>query len=751
MASDKENESAEAESRKPVESSLDTPEPPRLPDTISHNAESLNSLVSPDEEEEEYYEEDDEVEEMPVDFSSSTIFEGNHSTASLSRRLSRNDASSIVGGQSLDELYTKKNAHPIADGNRTTQDQERIAVESPYKDDVIDSATIRDHSQKVFSFDLPFGGLTNIRSNLYKQMQSFRIDSIPIIGNHDIHDEDKEEIRLKLERQQSISTVEEAKYFKKYKGTDDTRFRAVKHSLAVNLLPEFLQNRKDEKSYESIYNEIEGNIVVLGGYRGSILRDTKTKKRVWIPIKAGFNLRKINLLLGPTIDDEINAVKYIYPDGVLKNIGPIDICKRFIKKLDSNPRTNVHEFGYDWRLSGHIISKQLEDFLQKLYDETGKPSLVIAHSMGGLMAHGALQRNPKLFRSIIYVGVPSECLNILGPIRFGDSVILSDKILTYETNFMMRSSFIFLPLSGRVFYNERTKEWYDLDYFDPETWVEYNLNPLVAKERRLLEESGYKSTPLSPSDSSISFPSINSISNAFKNYRPNVLNRKIKHSSLDENSLSSSFTNEKGQKLESTIRSATFSTALRENSTSPSLSSIRSNSDDVDAESLFSFSFSEAYKYLCETLKSTKEYLLTLDFREDLEPEYPPMAMVYGNTVPSVRGSNVRGLQDIKDGNYYEFFYGHGDGVVHQKWLMPQRKGFRFYDNTTGEGEIVGKFASDCGHVSLMTDFKAMGQALCAVVEAEMFWEEKKARLRERRAKKDLPHRNLDSSEFQEV
>ena len=85
-----------------------------------------------------------------------------------------------------------------------------------------------------------------------------------------------------------------------------------------------------------------------------------------------------------------------------------------------------------------------------------------------------------------------------------------------------------------------------------------------------------------------------------------------------------------------------------------------------------------------------------------------------------MRGSTVRDIDnDIKEGNYYEFYYGHGDGVIHQKWLMPENKGFQFYDEETGEGEIVGKFSSSCGHVNLMTDFKAMGYALSAVRQDE--------------------------------
>lgn len=675
------------------------------------------------EQDSDYYDEED-----PIEYGLLLKLEGeNPSQYSLqhgvTRKLSKMDANSIVGGDTIADIDFED--HPISDPSKSTQDQSKKVAGTDFGD----SGDVK-LSPNVFSFSLPFGGLTSIRSNIYKQFQSLKIDThLPKIGGNQSDDQLKQEMRLKLERQQSISTLEDASYFKRFKGTDAARFRAVKSSLAANI-NEFLPglNKKEENPNESIFNEIDGNIVILGGYRGSILRDTKTKKRVWIPIKAGFNLRKINLLLGPTKEDEINASKYIYPDGVLKNVGPIDICKKLIKKLESNPKTNVKEFGYDWRLSGDIISKQLEDFLKDIYDKTGKPTLVIAHSMGGLMAHGTMQRNPHLFRSVVYVGVPSECLNILGPIRFGDSVIFSDKILTYETNFMMRSSFNFLPLSGRVFVNQDTNEYYDLDYFNPDTWVEYNLNPLVSKRRKLLEEQNNASLSSSNDDSSLSFPSM--ITNKLKHYRTKTGVWKVKFGS-DDSTLSSSTTSLK-LRMTSSEKSDVLSSGT-EAQESTVLLKPQGAERVEDYSANFSFTFEECYNYLSETLKLAKKFILSLDYREELAPEYPPMAIVYGNAVPSVRGSNVRSIQDIEDGNYYEFFYGHGDGVVHQRWLMPEKKGFKYYNSETGEGEIVAKIASSCGHVNLMTDFRAMGTALRAVFDAEKIWKEKQRIQREKR------------------
>lgn len=715
------------------ESSLTTPNQQIIHDSIDPSQLSNSPITD------EFDEFEDEDDDLAV-----KDFEANQSKERpvINKRFSKTDADSIVGGESFTQIESNdvnlgnnKTSHPISDAGKPSDEQSKKIAGTTIDPLNEDKFTDHNHglfadSQKVFSFSLPFGGFSNIRSNIYKQLKSFNIDqhlpSFQFINNKNQQD-DIDDIRLRLQRQQSVTTVEEARYFENNKGPDAVRLRAVKASISSNIneiIPDFMHAKKDKnliKPSESIYNDIDGNIVLLGGYRGSILRDSKTRKRVWIPLKAGFNLRKINLLLGPNVEDELKASNFIYPDGVLKNIGPIDICKKLLKKLDSNPKTNVKEFGYDWRLSLSLSSEKLEEFLTKIYKDTGKPTLVIAHSMGGLVAHLTMQRCPHLFRGVVYVGVPSECLNILGPIRFGDSVIFSDKILTFESNFMMRSSFCFLPLNGRVFVNKDTKECYDLDYFNPDTWVEYNLNPLVSKRRLLQEINGINSSNSPDSNSSLSFSPINSLSTKFRNYRSLSIAKKNKSLS---NSPTRTFphdhsdeSNDNTSPLPEQFKS---SPQLEPNSMEPS-----SHSSNV-FPTHFSFSFNDAYNYLAETLKLAKKFVLGLNYDPSLDSKYPPLAVVYGNKVPSVRGSNVRSIQDIKDGNYYEFFYGHGDGVVHQKWLMPEQKGFSMYDEKSGKGQIVGKFSSPAGHVNLMTDFEAMGNALYSIIEAEKSWSKKK-------------------------
>lgn len=598
--------------------------------------------------------------------------------------------------------YTQQDAQSLVGG-------ETVSLELDHSSEASKTNDCRARLGTVFLFSLPFGGLAGIKAGL-------KLPSLPFTNKEEIEiDDEMIEVRNRIDRQLSVTTVQEARHFSGVKGLQNVRVKAMKSSLMENisdLVPDFIL--KSKRSYESVYDDLEGPILVMGGYRGSVLRETETGKRVWVPIKAGLHLKSVNLFLGPSREDELKATDLIYPDGILKNIGPFDICKRFMKRLQ-NGKTTIKDFGYDWRLSLDIVCSQLIAALEDLYIKTGQKTIVVAHSMGGLIAHGAMQKRPDLFRGLVYVGVPSECLNIIGPLRYGDSIMFSDRILTFETNFMMRSSFCFLPLSGRVFANRETGEHFDLDFFNPDTWVEYSLNPLVAEARKVKEESqeteddeetmvgvgepprkSFSSTSLTHSSSGSGLSSITSLGSKIKKF-PTNLSLKSKPSIV---------TNTMMQKIHKSGK--------------PNAATLQMN--EVWADYKFSLSFSEAYKYLSETLKRAKEYVLGLDYKPELASLYPPLAVVYGNKVPSVRGSYVTSPQDIKDGNYYEFFYGRGDGVIHQRWLMPEDKGFSLHDPERGTGHIVGKFSTDRGHVDLMTDLEVMADALSAIVEADKTW-----------------------------
>lgn len=528
-----------------------------------------------------------------------------------------------------------------------------------------------DSSHKTFSFSLPFGN-TNFRSSSPLAIIKTVLPKTP--DEFIKKNLRKNEIKQKLKKSTSISSLEEIELFKYERGIDNSRLRAVKESLEMDALKNSIKQitadpfDKTHDGYyrsrlESIWNELEGDVVIMGGYRGSVLRDATTHKRIWIPLKAGLNMTKVDLLIGPNDEDELKTQKEIVPDGMLTHIGPVDISKRLIKRLDANPNLNVQQFGYDWRLSLDISAKHLTTKLEEIYNKqkNKKGIYIIAHSMGGLVAHKVLQDCTHLIRGIIYVGSPSQCPNILGPIRFGDDVMWNKTIFTKETNFFMRSSFYFLPLDGRCFVDKITLERYDFDFFDTDVWKTLGLSPLVNEKR---EESAHEKSKLLPRKTKSAL-SLKATLNATSKF---VLNAPVVRNVAGNN---------------------------------------KQVPRDVPFDEVFHTSYEDSCEYLARTLKRTKNYLDSLDY--DPNKEYPPLAMIYGNKVPTVRGAKVNGIQDIKDGNYEDFYYGPGDGVVHHKWLLPEQRGF----------PVVCKIASSSGHVSLMTDLKSMAKAFISIVDSE--------------------------------
>jgi hypothetical protein len=222
--------------------------------------------------------------------------------------------------------------------------------------------------------------------------------------------------------------------------------------------------------FKRALEQLEGDVVILGGYRGSILRSADPPHRqVWVPVKVGLNLRKVDLQVGFEEDGDVRAVDRIIPGGMLAHIGPVDIARRLFKRLRAcnNAQTGklrIHDYGYDWRLDPACLSKQLVSFLETLpcnkteQRKERRGAIVLAHSLGGLITRHTINQRPELFRGIVYAGVPTTCVNILGPMRNGDEVLLSNRVLTAQVNFSIRTSFALLPLDGRCFFDKKTRE-----------------------------------------------------------------------------------------------------------------------------------------------------------------------------------------------------------------------------------------------------------------------------------------------------
>jgi hypothetical protein len=193
-------------------------------------------------------------------------------------------------------------------------------------------------------------------------------------------------------------------------------------------------------------DELEGDLVLLGGYRGSVLRSAETPHRqLWVPLKVGLNLRKVDLEVGFDDEAEERMKETIVPDGMLKNIGPVDISRRLFKRLKSTDnyrsgKLRIHDYGYDWRLNPHKLSRDFIRFLEDLpCNSTSLPksergAVVVAHSLGGLITRHSVNYRPDLFAGVVFAGVPQSCVNILGPLRNGDDVMFSSRVLTAQVS-----------------------------------------------------------------------------------------------------------------------------------------------------------------------------------------------------------------------------------------------------------------------------------------------------------------------------
>lgn len=492
------------------------------------------------------------------------------------------------------------------------------------------------------------------------------------------------------------------------------------------------------------FDDMEGDLVIMGGYRGSILREAKPPNRqLWAPVKVGLNLRKADLEVGLTRADEEKASETIIPGGVLSHIGPIDICRRLMKHARKCPnvkegKLRVHEWGYDWRLSPDLLAGRLIKFLESL--ECNKPSTppekrgiwMIAHSLGGLITRYAVNLRPELFAGVLYAGTPMNCVNILGPLRHGDDVLLSSKVLTAQVNFTIRTSFALLPEDGRCFINKDTNERYDLDFFDPQTWEDWHLSPCIkpAIDPSSLSKQRDRSKSLvgmmAQSVTNLSMSSfLNGNSETSRASTLTLKSSTLRDMSAQQHSNSNTqLPSERSSGQDATLQPdaslSTGSTAhayasnlvaepVGEAALEPAMG--KNSSHRPPAATACTLDPKAAREYLARTLAEVLAFKRALKHDPSLQADnrYPPHALIFGKTVPTVYGAKVANQEAIKCTNALEdLVFAAGDGVVLASAAqLPE--GYRVVKG--------GRIETDRGHVGLMGDLEGVGAALGALME----------------------------------
>ncbi|KAE8152581.1 hypothetical protein BDV25DRAFT_150881 [Aspergillus avenaceus] len=452
-------------------------------------------------------------------------------------------------------------------------------------------------------------------------------------------------------------------------------------------------------------SELTGDVVIMGGYRGSILRSAKPPQRqLWVPMKVGLNLRKVDLEVGLNPEDEERMEETIIPSGVLSHVGPVDICRRLMKHLRKCENAmkgdlRVWDYGYDWRLSPHLLSKRLIKFLEGLpCNAPGVPpekrgAYVVAHSLGGLIARHAVNQRPELFAGVLYAGVPQHCVNILGPLRNGDDVLLSSRVLTAQVNFTFRTSFALLPEDGHCFIDKRTKEEYFVDFFSAQAWDEYHLSPCINQALPSMTNKG------------LGFKD-----NIGKRFSA-VLNSKDsspEDSPNDEQQDSNQIGRTNPPSMHNPFEKASQMAPSIDGVVGPT-SNLR-GSANVKTTTTVTIPRAAALTYLERTLAEVRRFKqeLTYEPSHQSNNRYPPFAVLYGKSVPTVYGARVSSREQIKTQDAYDdLAFAAGDGVcLASAAMLPP--GYRIIKH--------GLVKSDRGHVGLLGDLEGVGQCLRALI-----------------------------------
>ncbi|KAF2092719.1 hypothetical protein NA57DRAFT_49843 [Rhizodiscina lignyota] len=458
-----------------------------------------------------------------------------------------------------------------------------------------------------------------------------------------------------------------------------------------------------EERFTRAISQLEGDVVLLGGYRGSTLRSAEPpNRRLWIPLKVPMALRKVNLELGLKPEDEETEAQRIYPDGMLSHIGPFDISRKLLRRLRASPNVHkgilrVHDWGYDWRLGPHLITKKFIEFLRSLpCNQPGSKqgATVIAHSLGGLITRHAVNQHPELFAGVLYAAVPQTAVNILGPLRNGDDVGLSSRVFTAQVNFSIRTSFILLPLDGKCFIDKTTKQEYPVDFFDPNDWIEHCWSPVIARPQPSLKSSNALSGlvdsvgGLLPTLTGFGRRSSSPMSTSDK------MAAKAAHTAATL-----------GEAATATIPSGILPQIGPHNDMHQLASAI----DSSNVATTVTIPYPDAIEYLTRTLADVKRFKQELAHNPAHERAnlYPPHAVLFGKNEPTVVGAKVEGRDGIKRTDAYDnLAFGSGDGVVLAKAAqLPE--GYKAV-----HGGIVD---SDKGHVSVLGDLEAVGQCLLAL------------------------------------
>ncbi|KAL5344531.1 hypothetical protein ACLOAV_010513 [Pseudogymnoascus australis] len=467
--------------------------------------------------------------------------------------------------------------------------------------------------------------------------------------------------------------------------------------------PILSSDKTHPKVFDTVIEHLTGDVVIMGGYRGSILKSTDPSSGPLCipPLEVGFNIGKVDLEVGLEDEDDEKMEESVYASGMLQKIGVVDVSRRLFKRLRGtknakNGTLRVWDYGYDWRLNPHLLSRKLKEFLEKLpcnVPGKEKGALVIAHSLGGLITRHVVNQRPELFSGVIYAGVPQSCINIIGPLRNGDSVGFNERIFTAQVNFSLRTSLVLLPLDGGGYIDKVTRKPYPIDFFDVDDWIKYRISPCT--DQPLPAWNRTNSSLVSLISRSLSGVSIPGRKTPSPSPGAGVSAKTTSQSSASKviGAVTSSLRKRKNSKKESGQSTPASDSPRTPQSASTSVTITRS----------------AAIGYLTRILPVIRQFKVELAHNPNIEAanKYPPLAIIYAKNTPTVCGAKVDSVEAIPCVDVYnDLAFASGDGVCLAKDAQLPH-GYRYV--------LEGRIRTERGHVTMLGDLEAVGRAIKAV------------------------------------
>lgn len=471
--------------------------------------------------------------------------------------------------------------------------------------------------------------------------------------------------------------------------------------------PTLSSDKTNPKVFDRAIEHLTGDVVIMGGYRGSILKSTDpSSPPLWIPnVGVGLNLATVDLEVGLEDEDDERMENDVYATGMLQNIGPVDVSRRLFKRLREtenakNGTLRVWDYGYDWRLNPHLLSRKLKKFLEGLpcnVPGKEKGALVIAHSLGGLITRHVVNQRPELFSGVIYAGVPQSCINIIGPLRNGDSVGFNQRIFTAQVNFTLRTSLVLLPLDGYGYIDKVTKNPYHVDFFDVNDWIKYRFSPCTDQPLPAWN-------PPNPSLASLIANSLTGVPIPGRKNPSPPPGTGAAPKTTGQSSITKVM-----EAVTSPLRKRKKSKKQSSDASPPASGSPTTPTTPQSASMTVTIPRSAAIAYLTRILPVIRQFKVELAHRPYTEAanKYPPLAILYAKNTPTVCGAKVDSREAIACADVYnDLAFASGDGVCLAKDAQLPH-GYRYVRD--------GRIRTKRGHVTMLGDLEAVGRAIEAV------------------------------------